>query len=157
MTLDVCAWKKDNKNTSSSEDLGTFPFTNQKFGNFGNIGKWYSRLSDFRKSFQRFWKLFIFRNAKHSTSKILDIPLAKLNEKKTSDKKTFENLGIPREIVLCFGILANAIPFAMFATGNCLKFKPDVLGKWKFWQNCLWQDWSVYLMTPTLPSNRSNG
>ena len=31
-------------------------------------------------------------------------------------------------------ILENAVPFAIFATGNCLKFKPDVLVEWKFRQ-----------------------
>ena len=124
---------KTKRMQSSSEDLGALPFANQNFRKFGKSGKWYR--SDFRKSFQKFRKLFNFR--KNSTSKTLEIPSAKLNGKETSDKKSFEKLGIPREIVLCFGILENAGPFAMCATGNCLKFKPDVLGEWKFRQNYL--------------------
>ena len=35
--------------------------------------------------------------------KILEIPGAKLNDKKTSAKIVFENLGIPREVALYFG------------------------------------------------------
>ena len=105
---------KTTRMQSSSEDLGPFPFTNQNFRKFGKSGKWYR--SDFRKSFQKFRKLFSFLNAKHLTSKILGVPLAKLNGKKTSDRKPFEKLGIPREIVLCFGSLENAVPFAMLSS-----------------------------------------
>ena len=54
---------------------------------------------------------------------MLEIPGAKLNEKKTSEKKFPKNLGIPRE-----EILENAVPFA---TGSCRKFKPEVLVEWK--------------------------
>ena len=50
---------------------------------------------------------------------MLEIPGAKLNGKKTSEKKFPKNLGIPRE-----EILENAVPFA---TGSCRKFKPEVL------------------------------
>ena len=46
---------------------------------------------------------------------MLEIPGAKLNGKKTSEKKFPKNLGIPRE-----EILENAVPFA---TGSCRKFK----------------------------------
>ena len=46
---------------------------------------------------------------------MLEIPRAKLNGKKTSEKKFPKNLGIPRE-----EILENAVPFA---TGSCRKFK----------------------------------
>ena len=55
--------------------------------------------------------------------KILKIPGAKLNGKKIREN-FFENLGIPREVVLVFGNFGNAVPFA---TGSCLKFNPDVL------------------------------
>ena len=113
--------------------------------------------SNFRKSFQKFRKLFNFRIAKHSTSKILDIPLTKLNGKKTSDKKPSKSWVYLAKLSYVLEMFENAVPFGMIATGNCLKFKPDVLGEWKFRQNCLLQDWSVYLMTPMLPSNRSNG
>ena len=51
---------------------------------------------------------------------MLEIPGAKLNGKKTSEKKFPKNLGIPRE-----EILENAVPFA---TGSCRKFK-------QFWLN----------------------
>ena len=54
---------------------------------------------------------------------MLEIPGAKLNGKKTSEKKFPKNLGIPRE-----EILENAVPFA---TGSCRKFKPQVLVEWK--------------------------
>ena len=37
------------------------------------------------------------------TRMILEIPAAKLDGKKTSGKKFFEHLGIPREVVLFFG------------------------------------------------------
>ena len=121
---------KTKRMQSSSENLRRFPFTNQNFRKFGKSSKWYR--SDFRKSVQKFRKLVNFLNAKHSTPKNLDIPLAKLNGKKTSVKKTFEKLGIPRELSYVLEILENAVPSAMFATGNCLKFKPDVLDEWKF-------------------------
>ena len=49
--------------------------------------------------------------------KILEIPGAKLNGKKTSGKKVSENLGIPREVVLVLEILENAVPLA---TGSSL-------------------------------------
>ena len=81
-----CAWTKTTRMQSSSEDLRRFSIIpNQNFKKIGKSGKWYR--SDLRKSFQKFLKLFNFRNAKHSTSKILELPLAKISGKKTSDKK----------------------------------------------------------------------
>ena len=50
--------------------------------------------------------------------KIQEIPGTKCNGKKTSGKKFFENLGIPREVDLFLEILENAVPFA---TGSCRK------------------------------------
>ena len=48
------------------------------------------------KSFQKFRKL----NANHSTENSRNSE-SKVNGKKPSGKKFFENLGIPREVVLC--------------------------------------------------------
>ena len=68
---------------------------------FGKSGKWYGKS---RKSVQKFRKLLKFRNANLTIQpKILEIPGAKLDGKKTSGKKFFEHLGIPREVVLFFG------------------------------------------------------
>ena len=68
---------------------------------FGKSGKWYGKS---RKSVQKFRKLLNFRNANLTIQpKILEIPGAKLDGKKTSGKKFFEHLGIPREVVLFFG------------------------------------------------------
>ena len=60
--------------------------------------------------------------------KILEIPGAKMKGKKTSREKRFENLGIPREVVLCFGNFENAVPFVI---GSCRKFNADILVEWK--------------------------
>ena len=43
--------------------------------------------------------------------KVLEIPGAKLNEKKTSGK-IVGNLGIPRKVVLFLEIFEKAVPFA---------------------------------------------
>ena len=68
---------------------------------FEKSGKWYGKS---RKSVQKFRKLLNFRNANLTIQpKILEIPGAKLDGKKTSGKKFFEHLGIPREVVLFFG------------------------------------------------------
>ena len=68
---------------------------------FGKSGKWYRKS---RKSVQKFRKLLNFRNANLTIQpKILEIPGAKLDGKKTSGKNVFEHLGIPREVVLFFG------------------------------------------------------
>ena len=68
---------------------------------FGKSGKWYGKS---RKSVQKFRKLLNFRNANLTIQpKILEIPGAKLDGKKTSGKKFFEHLDIPREVVLFFG------------------------------------------------------
>ena len=76
---------KTTRKQSSSEDLGRFPFTNQNFPNFGNSGKW---CRNFRKSFQKFRKLFKFRNASHdSTSKILEISGSKVQWQKNFREK----------------------------------------------------------------------
>ena len=85
-----------------------------------------------RKSFQIFWKLLNFRIANHSTDSHLEIPGAKLNEKKKNRReKVSENLGIPREVVLFFKILETAVLLARLATGSCQKFTPDFLVEWK--------------------------
>ena len=60
--------------------------------------------------------------------RILEIPGAKLNGEKTSLKSFFENLGIPHDVGLFFGILENVVSFA---SGSCQKFKPDVLVEWE--------------------------
>ena len=60
--------------------------------------------------------------------KIPEIPGAKWNGKKTSGKKFFGNLGIPREVDLFLEILENPAPFA---TGSCRKIKADILVEWK--------------------------
>ena len=46
-----------------------------------------------RKSFQIFWKLLNFRIANHSTDSHLEIPGAKLNEKKKPPGKSFRKFG----------------------------------------------------------------
>ena len=118
---------------------------------------WYSR-SDFRKSFQKFRKLFNFRNAKHSTSKILEIPLTNLNGKKTSDKKDFRKLGYTSR---------NCPMFWNF--GKCCSIR--YIPYWKLfkiqtgrfdWMEILTKLYltgfvSLPVMTPMLPSNRNNG
>ena len=72
---------------------------------FGKSGKWYGKS---RKSVQKFRKLLNFRNANLTIQpKILEIPGAKLDGKKTSGKKFFEHLGIPHEVVLFFGNFEN--------------------------------------------------
>ena len=63
-----------------------------------------------------------------SKMRILEIPGAKLNGEKTSLKSFFENLGIPHDVGLFFGILENVVSFA---SGSCQKFKPDVLVEWE--------------------------
>ena len=63
-----------------------------------------------------------------SEMRILEIPGAKLNGEKTSLKSFFENLGIPHDVGLFFGILENVVSFA---SGSCQKFKPDVLVEWE--------------------------
>ena len=60
--------------------------------------------------------------------RILEIPGAKLNGEKTSLKSFFENLGIPHDVGLFFGILENVVSFA---SESCQKFKPDVLVEWE--------------------------
>ena len=57
--------------------------------------------------------------------KIIEIPGAKLSEKKTFGK-IFRKFGhmIIREVVLFLEILENAVPFA---TRGCRNFKPNVL------------------------------
>ena len=55
----------------------------------------------FRKSFQEIWKLLNFRNANHSTENSRNSG-SKVEWKENSGKKSFENLGIPREVVVFF-------------------------------------------------------
>ena len=61
--------------------------------------------------------------------KILEIPGAKWNGKKTSGKKFFENLGVPREVDLFNGNFGKCC--SIRGTGSCRKFKADVLVEWK--------------------------
>ena len=76
---------------SSSEDLRRFSIIpNQNFKKIGKSGKWYR--SDFRKSFQKFRKLFNFLNYETFNFEILEIPGAKLNGKKTFGKKNFRKV-----------------------------------------------------------------
>ena len=59
--------------------------------------------------------------------KILKIPGAKLNAKKI--RENFPKIWVYLARLSSFlGILENAVPFA---TGSCLRFKPDVLVEWK--------------------------
>ena len=92
----------------SSEDLGRFPFTNQNFPKFGNSGK---LCRNFREIFQKFRKLFMFRNANHdSTSKILEIPGAKLNgKKKFREKLTLKKFKYTLRGCLIFGIFSKML------------------------------------------------
>ena len=76
-------------------------------------GKWY-------RNFQKFRKLLNFRNANHST-KIVEIPGAKLNGKKTSGKTTtyaqiFGNLKFPKIWDVVVNFLSDVI--FVFGYGN---------------------------------------
>jgi len=75
-----------------------------------------------RKSFQKFRKLLYFRSANYEP-KLVEIPVAKLNGKKTPGKIFEKILGMPRKVVLFLEILGKAVPFT---TGSCRKFKPEV-------------------------------
>ena len=56
----------------------------------------------FWKSFQKFWKLLNLRNANHSNKNFRNSG-SKVEWKENSREIFFENLGIPREVVLFFG------------------------------------------------------
>jgi len=80
-----------------------------------------------QKSFQKFWKLLNFRNAKHST-KNSRFSGSKVEWKENLRENFFENLDIPRKVALFLEILKNAVAFA---PGSCRKFKPDFSVEWK--------------------------
>ena len=83
-----------NKNKGYSKKLnGRFPF-NQNFRKIGNRGKWYRNVAGFHC-----W----ISEMQNIQPKILEIPGAKRNGKKTSGKNFFENLGVPREVDLFNG------------------------------------------------------
>ena len=61
--------------------------------------QWYR---NFRKSFRKFLKLLNFRNANHSTENSGNSG-SKVEWKGNFRENIFENLGIPREVLLFFG------------------------------------------------------
>ena len=75
-----------------------------------------------RKSFQKFWKLFNFRNANHSTENSR-FSGSKVEWRENLRENFFEILGIPRKAALFLEILKNAVAFA---PESCRKFEPDV-------------------------------
>ena len=77
-----------------------FPF-NQNFRNFRNSGKWYR---NFPEKFEKSGKRLNFRNASHSTDIFGNFPVQSCTER-ILPGKFFENLGIPREVVLFYGNL----------------------------------------------------
>ena len=77
-----------------------FPF-NQNFRNFRNSGKWYR---NFPEKFEKSGKRLNFRNASHSTDISGNFPVQSCTDRKLPGK-LFENLGIPREVVLFYGNL----------------------------------------------------
>ena len=77
------------------------------------------------KSFQKFRKLLNFRNANHSTENFRNSG-SKVEWKENFREIFFENLGIPREVVLFSGNVGKSS-----FTGRCRKFKPEVLVEWK--------------------------
>ena len=83
-----------------------------------------------RKSFQKFWKLFNFRNANHSTENSR-FSGSKVEWRENLRENFFEILGIPRKASLFLEILKNAVAFAPFAPESCRKFEPDVSVEWK--------------------------
>ena len=127
---------------------GRFPFNQKTFENLetaanGTEISW--------KSFQKFRKLLNFRNANHSTENFRNSG-SKVEWKENFREIFFENLGIPREVVLFFGMSENrhyrcsqpknAVPFA---TGSCRKFKPEVLVEWKApWNDALSMSFMQY-------------
>ena len=83
---------------------------------------------NFRKSFQKFWKLLNFRNANHSTENSGNSG-SKVEWKGNFREKAFSKIWVYlARFSSGLEILENAVPFA---TGSCQKFKPDVLVEWK--------------------------
>ena len=80
-----------------------------------------------RKSFQKFWKLFNFRNANHSTENSR-FSGSKVEWRENLRENFFEILGIPRKAALFLEILKNAVAFA---PESWRKFEPDVSVEWK--------------------------
>ena len=122
----------------SSEDLRSFSIIpNQNFKKIGKSGKWYR--SDFRKSFQKFRKLFNFLNYETFNFEILEIPGAKLNGKKTFGKKNFRKVdgynsrGRPTFWKFWKKLFHSQCSLLEVAQN----LKPDVLVEWKFRQNSL--------------------
>ena len=93
---------------------------------FGNSGKWYRH---FAEKFPEITETVEFAKLRITKPKILEIPGAKLNGKKTFGKK-FPKIWVhlARLASLSLEILENTVPFT---TGSCLKFKLDVLVEWK--------------------------
>ena len=56
---------------------------------------------------QKIWKLFNFRKANHSTENSGNSGM-KVKWNGNFQEKNFENLGIPQEVVLFFGIYVNS-------------------------------------------------
>ena len=90
------------------------------------------------KSFHKFQKLLIFRNANHSTENFRNSG-SKVEWKENFRENFLENLGIYLARLSSFLEMSenrhyrcsqpkNAVPFA---TGSCRKFKPEVLVEWK--------------------------
>ena len=78
-----------------------------------------------QESFQKFRKLLNFRSANYQP-KILEIPGAKLNGKKTPGKIFQKILGIPRDVVLLLEILEKVL---LFTIGSCRKIQTETLGQ----------------------------
>ena len=70
------------------------------------------------KSFQKFRKLFNFRNANHSTENCRNSG-SKVEWKENFRENFFENLGIPREVVLFFGNVGkSSLPVKVAGNSN---------------------------------------
>ena len=97
---------------------GRFPF-NQNFRKIGYSDKWYRNIPEFHCWISEMRTL---------QPKILEIPGAKWNGKKTPGKKFSKILVYFATLTSLMEILENAFPFA---TRSCRNFKADVLVEWK--------------------------
>ena len=86
---------------------------NQNFRKFGKKRQW---CRNFRKSFQKFWKLLNFRNANHSTENSGNSE-SKVEWKGNFREKAFSKIWVYlARFSSGLEILENAVPFA---TGSC--------------------------------------
>ena len=105
-------------------------------GRYISIQQWLPKICNQRQMVQKF-SLKFSRNSRNGWISEMPEPFnrsfSKFREqslwmKRKQKRKVFENFGISRVVVLFYGNFENA---AVFATGNCRKFKRDVLDEWK--------------------------